>query len=111
LNVRHGKGDKQRVAALHPEAAPLLNAWLATRADLGDDDEPKLNGRQPVFCSVADGRTRKRGAPMDTGYVRRLLPKLAALAGIDKLDRQRVLQLGVGVRRSRSGRKRLRGSR
>jgi site-specific recombinase XerD len=78
LNVRHGKGDKQRFVALHPEAAPLLGAWLATREALG------LNGRQPVFCSVADGDTRKRGQAIDASYVRRLLPQLAKRAGIEK---------------------------
>lgn len=82
LRVRHGKGDKSRVVGLRPEAAPLLGAWLDQRTKLG------LNGRQPVFCSVADGSkgagVREVGKALDPSYVRRLLPKLAECAGIDK---------------------------
>lgn len=78
LRVRHGKGDKARIVALHPRASVLLSAWLDRRAALG------LNGRQPVFCSVSSGKTRKPGDAIDPSYVRRLLPKLAVKAGIDK---------------------------
>jgi len=75
LRVRHGKGDKARIVGLHPRASVLLSAWLEKRATLG------LNGRQPVFCSVASG---SKGRAIDPSYVRRLLPKLALKAGIDK---------------------------
>jgi site-specific recombinase XerD len=75
LNVRHGKGDKSRIAHLAPDAQALLAAWLDRRATLG------LNGRQPVFCGVSKGSI---GQPMATSYVRRLLPALAQKAGIDK---------------------------
>jgi integrase len=94
LRVRRGKGKQRvvrgekrtvwepRVVALHPEAAPLLGAWLELRERLG------LNGRQSVFCTIADGSNargvRKPGQPLDSSYVRRLLPKLARRAGIDK---------------------------
>jgi site-specific recombinase XerD len=82
LRVRHGKGDKARVVGLRLDAAPLLAAWLDRRRSLG------LNGRSPVFCSVADGTrgvgVRSVGQPIDASYVRRLLPKLAERAGIEK---------------------------
>lgn len=79
LRVRHGKGDKARIVGLHSRAAVLLAAWLEKRATLG------LNGRQPIFCSVASGsKGRTPGLPIDPSYVRRLLPKLAVKAGIDK---------------------------
>lgn len=82
LRVRHGKGDMARVVHLQADARPLLGAWLECRRGLG------LNGRQPVFCSVADGSKgkgeREPGKPLDPSYVRRLLPKLAERAGIDK---------------------------
>jgi integrase len=55
-----------------------LSAWEAVRTGLG------LNGRQPLFCSIAAGTTRKPGARIDPSYVRQLLPKLARRAGIDK---------------------------
>lgn len=78
VNVRKGKGRKARIAVIDGRALGYVRAWLAVRAGLG------LNGRQPLFCSVSDGRTRKPGQPLDSSYVRRLLPKLAARAGIDK---------------------------
>lgn len=79
LRLRTTKGSKPRVVWLQPEARPLLDAWLEKRAGLG------LNGRQPVFCSVASGtKARTPGQPMDPSYVRRLLPQLAEKAGIDK---------------------------
>lgn len=82
LRVRHGKGNVARVAGVHPDARAHLGAWLEARKALG------LNGRQPVFCSVADGGggkgAREPGRPLDPSYVRRLLPKLAERAGIDK---------------------------
>lgn len=78
LRVRHGKGDKARTVGLHPEALVFLAAWLETRKGIG------LHGRQPVFCSLASGRTRTPGDAIDPSYVRRLLPKLATRAGIDK---------------------------
>jgi integrase/recombinase XerD len=78
INVRNGKGGKQRVATYDRMAVGYLSAWEAVRAGLG------LNGRQPLFCSVSNGITRKAGARIDSAYVRHLLPKLAAQAGIGK---------------------------
>lgn len=82
LRVRHGKGDRDRVVGLRPEAMPVLDAWLAYRERLG------LNGRQPIFCTVADGAdgrgVRVPGQPLDPSYARRLFPKLAKRAGISK---------------------------
>jgi site-specific recombinase XerD len=82
LRVRHGKGDKARVVGLRPEAGPLLWAWMVMRERLG------LDRRTPVFCSIANGAggvgVRQPGNRLDSSYVRRLLPKLAARAGIEK---------------------------
>lgn len=78
INVRRGKGGKARVAVIDGRALGHVRAWLGVRASLG------LNGRQPVFCSVAQGTTREPGRPLDSSYVRRLLPKLGEAAGIDK---------------------------
>jgi integrase len=78
INVRQGKGRKQRCALYDDRAAGYLSAWLAVRAQLG------ATGRQPLFCSVGSGPTRSVGQAIDPSYVRRLLPKLAANAGIDK---------------------------
>lgn len=47
-----------------------------------------INGRVPIFCSVADGSkgagVRQPGKPLASAYVRALLPRLAERAGIDK---------------------------
>jgi integrase/recombinase XerD len=80
--VRHGKGDTSRVAGLRPDSVPFVAAWSETRDRLG------LNGRQSFFCTVANGAAgkgvRTAGEPLDSSYVRRLLPRLAASAGIEK---------------------------
>jgi site-specific recombinase XerD len=56
---------------LDPAAFALLERWLDRRAALG------LGRRRRVFCTL-------QGAPLDASYVRRLLPRLARRAGIDK---------------------------
>ena len=45
INVRCGKGGKQRLAGLNAEAQAHLSRWMETRRRLG------INGRQPVFCT------------------------------------------------------------
>jgi integrase/recombinase XerD len=78
VNVRKGKGSKQRVVTYDQIAAGYLSAWLAVRERLG------VTGRQPLFCSVSNGETRQAGARIDPSYMRHLLPRLARRAGIDK---------------------------
>ena len=67
----HGKGGRSRTVGLDPGAAVILERWLDARARLG------LNGCQPVFCML-------RGHPMADAYVRAMLKRLAARAGIEK---------------------------
>lgn len=82
VRVRNGKGSKDRVAVIDAEALSYLRAWLEVRKANG------INGRAPIFCSVADGSrgmgVREPGKPLHSAYVRALLPKLAERAGIDK---------------------------
>jgi site-specific recombinase XerD len=82
VRVRNGKGSKDRVAVIDSEALGYLRAWLEVRKRAG------INGRAPIFCSVADGSkgvgVRQPGRPMHTAYVRALLPKVAQRAGIEK---------------------------
>jgi site-specific recombinase XerD len=56
---------------MDPAAFALLERWMDRRRALG------LSGRRPVFCTLA-------GEPLDSSYVRRLLPRLAAKAGVEK---------------------------
>jgi integrase len=71
LRVRHGKGDKSRTVGVDEQTAALLARWLDRRRSLGP------GARAPVFCTLQGGR-------LDSSYVRRLLPRLARKAGIDR---------------------------
>jgi site-specific recombinase XerD len=71
VRVQHGKGDRFRVVGLDTGAAALLGHWLDVRCGRG------IDGRSPIFCTLS-------GAPLDQSYVRHLLSRLAAKAGIDK---------------------------
>jgi site-specific recombinase XerD len=68
--VLHGKGNKATVRGFHPSADDALMRWLDTRKRLG-----LKNG--PLFCTLA-------GGPVSDRYIRDLLKRLAAKAGIDK---------------------------
>ncbi len=71
VRVLHGKGGRSRTVGLDPGAAAVLVRWLGVRLQIG------LGGRQPVFCTL-------RGNPMAAAYVRIMLKRLAARAGIEK---------------------------
>ena len=67
LNVRHGKGDRQRIVGMDDDAFALLEIWLERRRKLG------LARRPAVFCTL-------KGKPLSTSYIRHLLPRLARRA-------------------------------
>jgi len=71
IRVLNGKGGRSRTVGLNPGAAAIIERWLDVRSRLG------LGGRHPVFCTL-------RGHPMAAAYVRVMLKRLAARAGIDK---------------------------
>jgi len=71
IRVRHGKGDRSRTVGVDEQTAALLARWIDRRRDLSP------GARSPVFCTLQGGR-------IDTSYVRRLLPRLAARAGIER---------------------------
>jgi len=68
--VLHGKGDKATVRGFHPSADDAVARWIDTRRGLG-----LRNG--PLFCTLD-------GGPLSDRYVRNLLHRLAANAGVDK---------------------------
>jgi integrase len=78
VNVRNGKGSKQRIAYFDDIAVPYLQAWEGVRETLG------VGRRQPLFCTISNGEKRAAGAPLDSSYMRQYLPRLARRAGIDK---------------------------
>jgi site-specific recombinase XerD len=71
IRVLRGKGRKTRLVGIDSGAMAIIQRWLDTRASLG------MNGRQRMFCTL-------KGRPVGSRYVRSLLPRLAAKAGIDK---------------------------
>lgn len=86
VQVRHGKGDKQRRHVLTQRAAVRLGVWLEARAALGI-------GTGPVFCTVSKGqqrngfggdRTLEPGRALDSRYVRYLVDRKAKEAGIER---------------------------
>jgi len=71
VRVRHGKGDRSRTVGVDQQTSALLARWVDRRKPLGP------GARAPVFCTLDGGR-------IDPSYIRRLLPRLAAKAGIDR---------------------------
>jgi site-specific recombinase XerD len=71
VRVRHGKGDRSRTVGLDEQTTALLARWLDRRKKLSP------GARAPIFCTLQGGR-------IDSSYIRRLLPRLAAKAGIDR---------------------------
>jgi site-specific recombinase XerD len=71
VNVRRGKGGKQRIVGLGPDGFAQVDLWIARRGELG------IGVRAPLFCTLW-------GRPLQSGYVRVLLPRLARRAGIEK---------------------------
>lgn len=71
LRVRHGKGDRSRTVGVDEQTCAMLARWLDRRRTLGP------GARAPVFCTLQGGR-------LDCSYVRRLLPRLARKAGVDR---------------------------
>lgn len=71
VRVLNGKGGRSRTVGLDPGAAAIIDIWLKARTRLG------FNGRHPAFCTLG-------GCLMSSAYVRRMLKRVAAQAGIDK---------------------------
>lgn len=70
IRVLHGKGNKATTRGWHPSADDALARWIDTRKAMG-----LRSG--PLFCTLDGGQIHAQ-------YVRGLLGRLAADAGIDK---------------------------
>lgn len=71
LQVLHGKGDQQRTPAIDENAIARIDRWMDARRELG------ITGHRPVFCTLS-------GQSLDSSYLRRLLPRLAHAAGVER---------------------------
>jgi integrase/recombinase XerC len=70
IRVLHGKGDKATTRGFHASATDALARWVDARKGMG------LRGG-PLFCTLDGGQLHAQ-------YVRDLLKRLAAEAGVDK---------------------------
>lgn len=70
IRVLHGKGDRARTVGIDAGALVHIARWADKRRTFGF-----RNG--PLFCTLD-------GAPLDPRYVRAMVVRMAARAGIDK---------------------------
>jgi integrase len=75
VSVLHGKSDKSRKVGIDAQTLDTIAAWLEIRKTL------KIGASKPLFCQITTG---SEGNPIDTSYIRHLLPRLATKAGIGK---------------------------
>lgn len=89
VRVHNGKGGKARLIrdCLTPATQQALSAWLTRRETL------RWDGRKAMLFGTfytrpergsGDNSAAKGGGPLDTSYLRRLLPALAAKAKLTK---------------------------
>ena len=79
LNVRSGKGGKQRHVTLAAPGVPDLASWLDMRGERVTEARTA-----PLFCTHASGDHMTPARPLDTGYVRAMLARLAKRVDIGK---------------------------
>ena len=90
IRVLHGKGDKARTTATDEHALRVINAWLTKRTELWHVDR-----NAPIICT-------RRGSSIRQSYVRRLLPLLAAKAGVQRRVHAHIFRHTFAVELSRS---------
>ena len=89
IRIRHGKGGRARTVGIDPSAIAVIERWIDARANLG------LNGG-PVFSTLTGGE-------IATSYIRKLLPRLARKAGIDRRIHPHGLRHAHAVELAREG--------
>ncbi|MCH8823485.1 MAG: phage integrase family protein [Planctomycetes bacterium] len=70
IRILHGKGDKARTVGLDATAFDMIQRWLDIRSSLHIS-------RGPLFCTL-------KGTRLSSAYVRKMLPRMALRAGIEK---------------------------
>jgi integrase/recombinase XerD len=86
VNVRKGKGQRSRLIrdCLDPATRQAVSEWTTRRETLGWDDRKAMLFGTFYRRPSRDRAELKGGRPLDTSYLRRLLPKLAKKAGLTK---------------------------
>lgn len=90
VRVRHGKGSRARTVALDPVACDVVRRWVEYRKTLDTPAGARL------FCTL-------KGRPVQPAYLRQLLPRLAARAGIAKRVHPHALRHTFAVELDREG--------
>ena len=90
LRVRHGKGDQSRTVGLDTTASGLVGRWIDRRKALGH------SGRRKLFCTL-------NGTELDQSYVRHLLRRLAAKAGVERRIHPHALRHAYAAELAREG--------
>ena len=77
LNVRRGKGGRQRIAGLNASAVAHLDRWFGVRRQLGIR-------KALIFCTYSKSSGERRVRPLSARSVQAALKRLAVRAGIEK---------------------------
>ena len=72
ITVRHGKGRKSRVVGIDDAALAVVSVWMNARTAAGIGDAG------PLFCRLRFDP----GAPLSARYVRAMMTRTAAKAGV-----------------------------
>lgn len=80
IRVLRGKGQKSRTVGIDPGGAAVVELWLAERRRLG------IPASRPLFCTISADEERhgELYRALSTAYVRNLMKRLGARAGIEK---------------------------
>ena len=115
LEIRDGKGGKDRTVPLPDHAGETLEAWMAKRRDLGI-------GNGFLFCTLSSGQSvhpvatseglsdevtvseLTPGEQLSARYLQNLIPRLAEKAGIEKRITPHILRHTAATRLLREGR-------
>jgi integrase/recombinase XerD len=90
LRVQRGKGGRSRVVGVDAGTAAILADWLEVRQARVPRESV------PLFCTLA-------GGSIDASYVRRLLPRLAQRAGVNKRAHPHGLRHAFAIGLDREG--------
>lgn len=101
INVRRGKGAKQRLVILSEPGRSPLQLWIQARSALG------LSSKSPLFCTISKGAnalgSMQPGTELFETQVWKTLRRLAAAAGVEKRVHPHALRHSHAVRLARRG--------
>ena len=105
INIRNGKGSRQRIVGLNPLANGHIARWQRRR------DRLNVNGRRRIFCTISSGQATgfgeggelRAGGKLSDSYFRRVLRDLAVQVGIEKRVHPHSLRHSFAARLAEKG--------